>query len=291
MDNHKIVVDKNGTTTLATKDRWCDRDVEIVANVKDGAPILQDKSATPTKQTQTFNADEGYDGIGTFTVGAIPNEYIVPSGTASITANGTHDVTDKASVNVNVPIPSGYIVPSGTAQITTNGTHNVTQYASANVNVPIPLGYIIPSGTITITNNGTHDVTNYASAVVNVSSVDDLANYSRAGAVGSSGSVSTTRFYAGGVLPEKFYFFATCTDINISGTTNSMTAYQFKHTFNGKNYVTVNAVGAVSSTIERESAITVSEDRTMITVNTNTAECSTGLIRTGTWFWTIMTEG
>ena len=103
MDNHKIVVDKNGTTTLATKDTWCDRDVEIVTQVSDNSPpLLQNKSATPTKETQTFAADAGYEGIGTFTVNPIPSQYIVPSGTKSITSNGTHDVTDKASVNVNV---------------------------------------------------------------------------------------------------------------------------------------------------------------------------------------------
>ena len=38
-------------------------------------------------------------------------------------------------VNVHVPIPSGYIKPSGSKTITENGTHDVTQYASAVVNV------------------------------------------------------------------------------------------------------------------------------------------------------------
>ena len=38
-------------------------------------------------------------------------------------------------VTVNVPIPDGYIVPSGELEVTENGTHDVTQYASVNVNV------------------------------------------------------------------------------------------------------------------------------------------------------------
>lgn len=66
----------------------------------------------------------------------IPDGYIKPSGTLSIEENGTHDVTDKASVSVNVPIPEGYIQPSGTLEVTENGTHNVAEYAEVNVNVP-----------------------------------------------------------------------------------------------------------------------------------------------------------
>ena len=130
MANTQINIGANGTTTLATAGKYCDKNIDV--NV------------------------------------AVPASGINPTGTKTITANGEHDVTNFAKANVNVPIPSGYIKPSGTKNITENGTHDVTDYASASVNVPIPSGYIKPSGTKSITTNGTHDVTNYASATVNV---------------------------------------------------------------------------------------------------------------------------
>ena len=68
-------------------------------------PVLQEKSITPTKQAQAVTPDTGYDGLSKVNVGAIPAEYIVPSGTVSITENGTHNVREVESVNVNVAAP------------------------------------------------------------------------------------------------------------------------------------------------------------------------------------------
>lgn len=70
-----------------------------------------------------------------------------------ITENGTYIAPDGVDgyspVVVNVPIPDGYIKPSGELEVIENGTHDVMEYASVNVNVAtggggdsgLPVGY------------------------------------------------------------------------------------------------------------------------------------------------------
>ena len=57
-----------------------------------------------------------------------------------VTENGTYTAPDGVDgyspVVVDVPIPDGYIVPNGELEVTENGTHDVTEYASVTVNVP-----------------------------------------------------------------------------------------------------------------------------------------------------------
>ena len=62
--------------------------------------------------------------------------------TVDITENGTHTVIpddgyalSKVTANVSVPIPDGYIVPSGTKSITENGEYDITDKASVIVAV------------------------------------------------------------------------------------------------------------------------------------------------------------
>lgn len=103
-----------------------------------------------------------------------------PTGSVTLTANGTYNVKTKAQAIVAVP-PYG----EGSVNINSNGTHNVSGKAQAVVAVPGP------SGSMNITENGTYDVTDKAEAVVNVSGgggsgdVNDYAHdYLQAGFTG-----------------------------------------------------------------------------------------------------------
>lgn len=78
--------------------------VKTAGTAGGGSISLQTKTVTPTTSQQSVTPDSGYDGLSSVTVNAIPSQYIVPTGTKSIAANGTGiDVTAYASVDVNVP--------------------------------------------------------------------------------------------------------------------------------------------------------------------------------------------
>lgn len=62
----------------------------------------QSKTVTPTKATQNVAPDTGYNALSGVTVNPIPDNYIEPSGSLTITENGQHSVSQYASVNVNV---------------------------------------------------------------------------------------------------------------------------------------------------------------------------------------------
>jgi hypothetical protein len=72
------------------------------------------KTVTPTKSSQTAVASGRYT-TGAVTVAPIPDQYIVPSGEKEITEKGKYDVTEYASVNVDIDgeIPEGYYDASG----------------------------------------------------------------------------------------------------------------------------------------------------------------------------------
>ena len=87
-----------------------------IASALDGKVAGSTRPINLQEKTVTENGevipDEGYDGLSKVTVAvqtsvSIPDGYIMPSGTKEITENGTHDVTEYASVSVNVSTGGG----------------------------------------------------------------------------------------------------------------------------------------------------------------------------------------
>lgn len=117
----------------------------------------QTKTVTPTTATQYVQADDGYV-LDTVVVNPIPSNYIVPSGTKSITANGSYDISNYETASVNVPETT-----LETLNVTANGTYTGA-YDTVNVNVPE-----ITLTTKNITANGTYNApANTGFNVINV---------------------------------------------------------------------------------------------------------------------------
>lgn len=146
---------------------------KFIVDVPSEDVVLQDKTVVPTKERQVVTADEDYTGLGNLTIEPIPDEYIVPEGTLNIDKNGSYNVKDKESVNVEVP---GEVVNLQDKSVTpTKEPQNVsadegyTGLGTVEVDA-IPDEYIIPIGSLEVTENNTYDVTDKASVVVNVPS-------------------------------------------------------------------------------------------------------------------------
>ena len=127
MSNKTIFQEKN--TRLGSNNIELNTILQTINNLPTGEVEvnLQSKSATPKTSSQTIKADSGYDGLSQVTISAV---------NSSIDSN-IKAINIKSGVSilgVTGMLEEG-ITPSGELPITTNGTHDVTNYASVNVNV------------------------------------------------------------------------------------------------------------------------------------------------------------
>ena len=114
---------------------------KIIVNVDD-APVLQEKSVTPTKSPQDVTPDEGYEGLSKVSVAAIPNNYADISGT---TATAADVLANKVFIDSTGAEKAGTMINNGDVKATIDGM-NTTVYT-------IPAGYHSGKGTVTLTND------------------------------------------------------------------------------------------------------------------------------------------
>lgn len=139
----------NATKTLKTSGKYLEDDIAIT----DTTPSFttQAKTATPTTTSQVITPDSGYDALSQVTVNQIPSQYIIPSGTKSITANGTGiDVTSYAAVDVAVPSPSAATYTLGLDERTATVGSDTYWRVKPKINVTtagtVAAGEVIDSG-------------------------------------------------------------------------------------------------------------------------------------------------
>ena len=129
---------------------------------------LQSKTITPTEDEQVIIPDEGFDGLSDIVVEAIPSEYMIPTGTAQITSNGSTKIAKYEFIDVDVrpSLQEKTAILSKASQVV---KPDAGYYGLSKVDIPaIPNDYVVPAGDLSINTNGSKDVKNFASVTVNV---------------------------------------------------------------------------------------------------------------------------
>lgn len=88
--------------TLTGKLNYDNLEGQLNIGIEYVEPTTQEKTATPTELEQVILPDENVFALSKVTINPIPSEYVIPSGTLNISANGTYDVKNKEYANVSI---------------------------------------------------------------------------------------------------------------------------------------------------------------------------------------------
>ena len=185
-----VNVTENGSVVILPDDGKVLTKATAVVDVQ---PSLQAKTVTPTNAQQVVKPDSAYYGLSQVTVAAAPTETATVTPTKSTqTKTPSNGKVGFSQVTVN-PIPDEYIIPSGSQNITANGTYDVTSKASVVVNVDTAKPE--QTKTVTITENGTITITPDSGKVLTAVTVTTNVQADKptlnAPAIALSGSVVT----------------------------------------------------------------------------------------------------
>ena len=238
---------------------------------------------SPTESSQTIEPDQGYTGLSSVQINAIPSNYVG----SGITQRSSSDLSASGDT---VTVPAGYYSSAATkaGASGTAGTPTATKGTVSNHSISVTpsvtntTGYItgstktgtavtvsaseLVSGSETKTANGTYDVTNLASLVVNVSGggggIGTLLNTT------SIGTVNTTSTQAA--------------SLNVSCSVSNIDAYDLlivessvNSVTNGRHTCTVGLIFLTAS-----SAVGTKNGATVATVKLNMKASSTGTTTT-----------
>ena len=105
-----------------------------MANITGGGGATINNQDITVTENGVYTADTGYTGLGTVNVN-VPTGTTINNQNITVTENGTYTAdagyTGLGTVEVQVPNPS-----TGILSIVENGSYNVAEYATAEVNVP-----------------------------------------------------------------------------------------------------------------------------------------------------------
>lgn len=132
--NSIATMSASGTKTLLTEGKYCEDDI-TVAYTKPSAPSpsLQAKTnINPTTSSQTITADQGYDGLSSVQINAMPSgsaatpaTTITVSPSASVVDNGANALiyaTVSATQSITPSVSAGYVASGTAGTVTVSGS-------------------------------------------------------------------------------------------------------------------------------------------------------------------------